>query len=631
VRIAVVKEDKIVDRKHLIYPILLLFPLHLVFLNVENSMTIIALALGASAVIYYFTTQRPMVFPVVIGAIAYGIAISMNATASIEPAMTSMVLGWLCLIIVLLGTVIRSEELKSSFTNIAAMDRNYLLIVGAITLFGFCLRWFQFTETPVLSSDEASISLFGLTYFDGTFNNPFISGWLEVPSMAFLIPGTAAHLFGNTVFALRITSVLVGTAMIPLVMWAARPLLTRHFTLIVGLVIATSGLMLNFSRIGIVIINDSFYAVLLLGIMLRSAKIVTTQTSILLGIVTGIAQFGYASARGFALLLIIWYGLGVIHNLKLWRHAIAQLILCGSVALAVSSPLMMHYYHNPDNFRAPLQRASLILPDSPDGSSVLSRQAIEVNMTPTQILIFNFKTSFLAFVTGPVDGWYRSNSPILPLGFALLFVIGLCTSLISWRSPQLQVLVVIVILACITASLSYPIAAGHRMLNAMGAIALIIAVGAQSLYQLIVLRIASMKWIAVGLLTIAVGHSVVTGPSLYYSTFVTVEDGVGDGSMQIASQFGKYAQHLPAGTKIDVYETSYFSRGSTPVIDFLTKKLDYVAISGDGQPRSNAQIIVAPMELVATAHIPDTYKKQTIKALDGTELLIVGVAPSFLP
>jgi hypothetical protein len=73
------------------------------------------------------------------------------------------------------------------------------------------------------------------------------------------------------------------------------------------------------------------------------------------------------SARGFALLLIIWYSLGVLHTAKSWRNGLAQLILCGSVAFAVASPLMMHYYYNPNNFRAPLQRASLILPDSPDG------------------------------------------------------------------------------------------------------------------------------------------------------------------------------------------------------------------------------------------------------------------------
>jgi|GEM_PF-6974561 len=620
-----------VARKHLTYLILLLFPLHVLFLNVENGMMITTLALVASVVIYFFSVQRPMIYPVVLGVIAYGIAISMNATAWVAPAMTGMVLGWLSLIIILLGHVISVDDIKSTINKIVALDRNYLLIVGAITLLGFCLRWFQFTETPVLSSDEASAALFGMTYFDGTFNNPFISGWLEVPSMSFLLQGVSVFLFGNTVFALRIQSVLVGTALIPLVMWASRPLVSRPFQVIAGLVIATCGLMLNFSRIGIVIVNDCFWAVLLLGVMLHSAKIVSTRTSILLGVFTGIAQFGYASARGFALMLIVWYGLGLIHTPNAWKNALTQLVLCGSVALAVSSPLMAHYYQRPDNFRAPLQRASLILPDSPDGSSVLSRQSSELNMSPAAILMSNFKISFLAFVTGPVDGWYRSNSPILSLGFSSLFVLGLITCLVSWRSQSLQIAVVVVVLACISASLSYPIAAGHRMLNAMGAIAIIIAIGAQTVYQIIVPRVAAMKWAVVALLTVAVGYSVLLGPYLYYSTFVTVEDGLGDGSMQIASQFGKYAQRLPAGTKIDVYELDYFSRGSTPVIDFLTKKLDYLAISGDTQPRPDAQLLFVPMERVPNVHIPDTYKKQIIKSINGDDLIVVGIAPTFLP
>lgn len=619
------------ERKNLIYLSVLIFPLQLLFLTIENGTTITLLAFGASAVIFYFTQQRPVIYPAVLATMAYGVAISMNANTWLALAMPAMVIGWLGTIVILLLQSLSFDDIKTYIKKLIATDHTYLALIGAVTLLGFLLRWFQFTETPVLSSDEASSAIFGLTYFNDTFNNPFISGWLEVPSMSFLIAGTSAYLFGNTVFALRIPSVVVGTAMIPLVIWASRPLLSRPFTLIAGLVIATCGLLLNFSRIGLVIINDSFYAVLLLGIMLRSAKVVTSRTSILLGIVTGIAQFGYASARGFGLLLIVWYGIGLIHTPKSWRNALAQLILCGSVALAVASPLMMHYYKQPDNFRAPLQRASLILPDSPDGSSVLSRQSIEFNMTPTQILASYFKTSFMAFVTGPVDGWYRSNSPILALGFAALFVVGLCACLLSWRSQSLQIIVVIVILACVTASLSYPIAAGHRMINAMGAIAIAIAVGAQTLYRVIVPRIPATKWVMVAVIALIVGYSAVYGPYLYYTQFVTIEDGLGDGSMQIASQFGKYAQTLPAGTKIDVYETDYFSRGSTPVIDFLTKKLDYLAISGDVQPRADVQVMVAPMERVADAHFPDNYKKFTIKAMGGSDLLMVAIAPTFIP
>ena len=67
------------------------------------------------------------------------------------------------------------------------------------------------------------------------------------------------------------------------------------------------------------------------------------------------------------------------------------------------------------------------------------------------------------------------------------------------------------------------------------------------------------------------------------------------------------------------------------MIDFLTKKLDYLSVYGDAKPRPDAQVMVAPMERVADAHIPDNYKKFTIKAMDGSDLLVVGIAPSFIP
>ena len=166
------------------------------------------------------------------------------------------------------------------------------------------------------------------------------------------------------------------------------------------------------------------------------------------------------------------------------------------------------------------------------------------------------------------------------------------------------------------------------MINSMGAIAIAIAVGAQAIYRLIVLRAPQSKWVVVGILSLMIGSSAIYGPYLYFTQFVTVEDGVGDGSMQIASQFGKFAQFLPAGTKIDVYETGYFSRGTTPVVDFLTKKLDYLSVYGETQPRPDAQVVVAPMERAPEMQIPAGYQKQTIKALDGTDLLVVAIAPS---
>jgi hypothetical protein len=73
-----------------------------------------------------------------------------------------------------------------------------------------------------------------------------------------------------------------------------------------------------------------------------------------------------------------------------------------------------------------------------------------------------------------------------------------------------------------------------------------------------------------------------------------------------------------------------FHEGVLRSVDFLTKKLDYLAISGDVQPRSDAQIIVVPMELVTTVHIPDTYKKHTIRA-DWDGFIGCGGCASFLP
>ena len=122
-------------------------------------------------------------------------------------------------------------------------------------------------------SDEASNTLFGMTYFDGTFSNPFISGWLELPSMISFIPGLAVALLGQTIWALRLPNIIFGIMAIPLTIWAVRPLLARPYALIAGVIIATLGLHINFARINYIIMFDMLCAVGIIGLLLRSAPL----------------------------------------------------------------------------------------------------------------------------------------------------------------------------------------------------------------------------------------------------------------------------------------------------------------------------------------------------------------------
>ncbi len=620
----------ILDKRAVFLCCLLVFPLQLLRLGDAFPMTTALIGIVSAVAMYYFSVHRPIPLLAAGAMIAYDYVIFSNAQTWLPPYAIEMFIGWVAAILLIVTSHTTKKDI-TAMVDISTPDNvRYYLLIGAITVFGAVLRIYNFKEIPVLNGDEAFITLFGMTYFDGTFANPFISGWLELPSMLLFIPGLAVQFFGQTVLSLRLANLILGVLAIPLCIWAVRPMLNRPYALVAGFALATLGLHINFSRNNYIIIYDMMCALAILGLMLRSEKGFLLRDIVLIGVIIGIGQFGYASARSLALLMIIWTGLQIIRLPAQWKTSLYHLVLCGTVTIAVAGPLLLHYYKQPDNFRAPLQRASLILPDSPDGSSVLSRQMKEFNKSGTEIIAENLRKSFTAIITGPVDGWYRSNSAILPPLYALFFVIGLLVSLWNWRSTRSNILLVNIFFVCMTASLSYPVAAGHRMVSMLGSVTLLIGLGAQTIAMLI-LRFTSAK-IAHTITTYVLAAMVALGAYQsvyhYFYVFMTVENGTGDPAMQSIAAFVHYAQKLPPGTPVDVYETDYLNQTASGIMPFLTKHIDYRAIPAGERPRANAQVVVIPFEHSGDGIMPDGFRVFDVKTNFEEPMLQIAIAPS---
>lgn len=588
------------------------------------------LGILAAIGLYYFAFHRPQPLASAITMIGYDVAIFINAQSWTPPFAVEMIVGWVAAVVLVLASCMTWRDLVGWFSLAQAEQRYYYGAVVAITLVGAVLRIYKLTEIPVLNGDEASNTLFGMTYFDGTFSNPFISGWLELPSMISFIPGLAVALLGQTIWALRLPNILFGIMAIPLTIWAVRPLLARPYALIAGVVIATLGLHINFARINYIIMFDMLCAVGIIGLLLRSAPLFPRTHFVAMGVLCGIGQFGYANARSLAILIAIWTVLHTLRAPAQWKVALYSLTTCGLVTIAVSGPLLLHYYQYPNNFRAPLQRASLILPDSPDGSSVLTRQMAEQQRTASDIIIHNMLRSFDAIIYGPVDGWYSSKSAILPVIFASFFVLGIFVALWHIGSTNHNVILINIIMVCLTASLSYPVAAGHRMVSVLGSVALLIGLGAQTLDALRARYLSKYvsHAISYAAIMIAIGAGAYQSVNHYFTTFVTIENGAGDYAMQACSQFARFAQTIPAGTKVDVYETDYLNRTVTGVVPFLTSHLDYQHVESGNAPRSDAQVLVIPVDRLGDAVIPAGFVQREARTNQNAPMLVFAIDPA---
>jgi hypothetical protein len=254
----------------------------------------------------------------------------------------------------------------------------------------------------------------------------------------------------------------------------------------------------------------------------------------------------------------------------------------------------------------------------------------EFNKSAAEIILANLQRSFMAIITGPVDGWYRSNFAILPQMYTFLFMIGILTSLWNWRSTRHNILLINIFMVCMTASLSYPVAAGHRMVSMLGSVCLLIGLGAQTL-DLLRQRFFTQQLaqrVSMGALVVVIAIGAVQSMNHYFATFITIENGAGDPAMQSCSQFARYAQKLPAGTKIDVYETDYLNRSVSGVVPFLTSHIDYVAVPDGQGPRGDAHVIVIPSDRKAQAIVPDGYRIVEVRTNFDDPLLEFALAPS---
>jgi len=609
--------------------LLLIFPLQLFRLGNEVLPTWVALLGVVSAIgIYYFTVNRPTPLAVAIAMIGYDYVIFANAQSWNPPYAGEMVIGWIVAILMLILSSTTRKDITGIFNFTTRENQYYYGAVLAITLIGLGLRVYRFTEIPVLNGDEASITLFGMTYFDGTFANPFISGWLELPSMMSYLPGLMVQLFGQTIWAMRIPALFFGVISIPLTIWTVRPILARPYALMSGFAVATIGILINFSRLYYIIIFDMVFILAILGLIFRSEKGFSNHVIVLIGVLTGIK--GAFTISYFIVLMMVWTAVQLIRLPAQWKSFITHMVLYGFVTVAVAGPLLLHYYQYPNNFRAPLQRASLILPDSEDGSSVLTRQMAEQNKTATEIIGNNLKGSFNAIINGPVDGWYRSNGAILPSVYAWLFLLGLVVMITYWRSPNSYIVFVNIFFACLAASLAYPVAAGHRMVSMMGSVALLIGLGAQSI-DLLRQRFFTQKiaqyisqGVLVGIMCVGAYQSV----DYYFNTFVVKEDGAGDIAMQSCALLGQFALKLPVGTKVDVYETDFLNRNASGVVPFLTKHLDYLAITEGIAPRNDAEVLVIPTVRLAQVQIPAGYRTVDATSSMGELLITFAIAPT---
>src|SRR6185437_8141705 len=126
------------------------------------------------------------------------------------------------------------------------------LLLGGLLVVGAALRLPNLASmTYVVHGDEASCALEALRWLHGEVHTLLSTGWYGLPVLGYGIPALVMHFAGDSLFGLRLSSVIVGLLSLIVMYLLAREFAGRRVAFVATALLAVSHLHIQFSRSGI--------------------------------------------------------------------------------------------------------------------------------------------------------------------------------------------------------------------------------------------------------------------------------------------------------------------------------------------------------------------------------------------
>ena len=463
-----------------------------------------------------------------------------------------MLVSWLLGIgLIVMGTWKIGEKLPK-------LSRRTWILAGVIFLVSFLLRVIAAGSIPqVLNGDEGSAGLSALRFIEEDVNNIFGVGWFSFPALYYALQTIPIRIFGQTTFALRFSSALIGGLTVPALYLMGKKIFNHRAGLLAAIFLAGSHFHQHFSRIGLNNIWDAYWYVLVLGVLLIGWREQKRWQFILAGLGLGFSQFFYVSSRFLLVLVPVWLILSIIFDRKHWKGNRLNLLIMVLVFLVVSMPSIWVFAHDPglNNYMAPFNRVDVL------GEWLQNEEKI-LGEPGWQILAKQIYDSARVFVSLPTGSFYPSGVPVLRPTAAILFVGGLILLLFRLTKPASLMLYLWLGLFVAVGGFSIPIGAAQRYVAALPACALVIGYGVDEGFRIISRAWQGReKWMTAAaiVLLVIVG---VSNTYFYFYDFTPNSD-LGGANTLVAQRLADYLQKQEplqvaffGGTRMGYYSIS---------------------------------------------------------------------------
>lgn len=303
------------------------------------------------------------------------------------------------------------------------------LLMAVIVLTALFLRTSELDRYPPGPYyDEAAAKILASQVASGRYLPIFITSYTGHEVLFYYLAAVVMRLAGATVWALRLTSALVGTATVALTYPLARELFqdesrptTTGWAAWLGLfaaaLMATSFWHISVSRYGFRAITLPLTQCLALWALWRGLRRSSWKWMIVAGVLCGLIAYTYLAGRMAPVALAIAALMVLVAERKKRRIRLVQLGVLALVALAVLAPLGVFFLNHPGTFTARTEQVSIFS----EGSAW---QATVVRNTLRALQVFSIRGD-------PDTRLNLAHQPMFQGALALAFYAGLI-AVILW-------------------------------------------------------------------------------------------------------------------------------------------------------------------------------------------------------
>ncbi len=503
-------------------------------------------------------------FPLLITGLLFSILA--HYAAGENPLMHSPVVGWLAWIIAIFFVAFGGWQRGGlHFMSL----RKILLVSFGFVALGCLVRGFAPESYPLIFyGDEASCGLIGLDILAGKFNNPFTMGWASFPGLYFFIPAGSIAIFGPTLAALRIPSIIAGSLAVGATYLTGHAMYGKRAGLIAALLVAGFQLHIHFSRIGLSNVWDGMSYIAVIGAVWYAWERESRNAFLLAGFGLGISQYFYVTSHTLLILIPIWLILVSLRNRERNKRLLPDIVLMILAALVVALPLAWYSIRYPEQFLAPMVRVYTF---GQSFEPMLQTDPFFI----LQKIIEKIWVGMLSFTYIPITNiWFPSSAPFLETPLAELFFAGLVFLIFNLRESRNILVGMCLVLFVFIGGLSENPPAPQRYIAVIPVCLMTIAFGLTKLLAIlerIQPKIARIFTLLVFLLCMALSFRNALSYYFYYTPISRYS--AAESNDTVAQHLGEFLQTQPEDTQVVFFGLHRMGYHSISSLQYLAPKI----------------------------------------------------------